>query len=117
MARRGGFPGGMGMPGNMNNMLKQAQRMQRQMEESQKAMETKEFTASAGGGAVSVTITGKREVTKVTIDPEVLDPEEVEDLQDLIMVAMNDVLNQVEEANNDAMSKMTGGMNLGGLTF
>lgn len=116
MAKRGGYPGGM-MPGNMNNMLKQAQRMQRQMEESQKAMETKEFTASAGGGAVSVTITGKREVTKVTIDPEVLDPEEVEDLQDLIMVAMNDVLNQVEEANNDAMSKMTGGMNLGGLTF
>lgn len=116
MAKRGGYPGGM-MPGNMNNMLKQAQRMQRQMEESQKAMETKEFTATAGGGAVSVTITGKREVTNVKIDPEVLDPEDVEDLQDLIMVAMNDVLNQVEEANNDAMSKMTGGMNLGGLTF
>ncbi len=105
------------MPGNMNNMLKQAQRMQRQMEESQKAMETKEFNATAGGGAVSVTITGKREVTSVKINPEVLDPEDVEDLQDLIMVAMNDVLNQVEEANNDAMSKMTGGMNLGGLSF
>lgn len=116
MAKRGGYPGGM-MPGNMNNMLKQAQRMQRQMEESQKAMETKEFNATAGGGAVSVTITGKREVTAVKIDPEVLDPEDVEDLQDLIMVAMNDVLNQVEEANNDAMSKMTGGMNLGGLSF
>ena len=116
MAKRGGYPGGM-MPGNMNNMLKQAQRMQRQMEESQKAMETKEFNATAGGGAVSVTITGKREVTSVKINPEVLDPEDVEDLQDLIMVAMNDVLNQVEEANNDAMSKMTGGMNLGGLTF
>ncbi len=116
MAKRGGYPGGM-MPGNMNNMLKQAQRMQRQMEESQKAMETKEFTATAGGGAVSVTITGKREVTSVIINPEVLDLEDVEDLQDLIMVAMNDVLNQVEEANNDAMSKMTGGMNLGGLSF
>lgn len=116
MAKRGGYPGGM-MPGNMNNMLKQAQRMQRQMEESQKAMETKEFNATAGGGAVSVTITGKREVTSVKINPEVLDPEDVEDLQDLIMVAMNDVLNQVEEANNDAMSKMTGGMNLGGLSF
>ena len=116
MAKRGGYPGGM-MPGNMNNMLKQAQRMQRQMEENQKAMETKEFTATAGGNAVSVTMTGKREVTKVTIDPEVLDPDDVEDLQDLIMVAMNDVLNQVEDANNDAVSKMTGGMNLGGLTF
>lgn len=115
MAKRGGYPGM--MPGNMNNMLKQAQRMQRQMEESQKAMETKEFTATAGGGAVSVTITGKREVTNVKINPEVLDPEDVEDLEDLIMVAMNDVLSQVEQANNDAMSKMTGGMDLSGLTF
>ncbi|MCQ2544094.1 MAG: YbaB/EbfC family nucleoid-associated protein [Lachnospiraceae bacterium] len=116
MAKRGGYPGGM-MPGNMSNMLKQAQRMQRQMEENQREMETREFTATAGGNAISVTITGKREVTKVTIDPEVLDPEDVEELQDLIMVAMNDVLNQVETANNDAMNKMTGGMNLGGLSF
>lgn len=91
--------------------------MQRQMEENQREMETREFTATAGGNAISVTITGKREVTKVTIDPEVLDPEDVEELQDLIMVAMNDVLNQVETANNDAMNKMTGGMNLGGLSF
>ena len=67
MARRGGFPGG-GMPGNMNNLMKQAQRMQRQMEESQKEMETKEFSAKAGGGAVEVTVTGNREVKKVTID-------------------------------------------------
>lgn len=116
MAKRGGYPGGM-MPGNMSNMLKQAQRMQRQMEENQKEMETKEFTATAGGNAISITITGKREVTNVKIDPEVLDPDDVEELQDLIMVAMNDALNQVEAANNDAMSKMTGGMNLGGLSF
>ena len=116
MAKHGGFPGG-GMPGNMSNLMKQAQRMQRQMEENQREMETREFTATAGGNAISVTITGKREVTKVTIDPEVLDPEDVEELQDLIMVAMNDVLNQVETANNDAMNKMTGGMNLGGLSF
>ena len=66
MAKRGGFPGG--MPGNMNNLMKQAQRMQRQMEESQKEMETKEFTAKAGGGAVSVTVTGKKEVKEVIID-------------------------------------------------
>ena len=64
MAKRGGFPG-MGMPGNMNNLMKQAQKMQRQMEENQKALEEKEFTAAAGGGAVEVTISGKREVTKV----------------------------------------------------
>ncbi len=66
MAKRGGFPG-MGMPGNMNNLMKQAQKMQRQMEENQKALEEKEFTAAAGGGAVDVTISGKREVTKVKL--------------------------------------------------
>ena len=77
MAKRGGFPGG-GMPGNMNNLMKQAQRMQRQMEESQKELETKEFTAAAGGGAVEVTVNGKKEVTKVQIDPDAVDPEDVE---------------------------------------
>ena len=116
MAKRGGYPGGM-MPGNMNNLMKQAQRMQRQMEENQKAMETKEFTATAGGNAVSVSMTGKREVTKVKIDPELLDPENVEDLEDLIMVAMNDILSQIENANNEAVNAMTGGMNFGGLNF
>ena len=69
MAKRGGFPGG-GMPGNMSNLMKQAQRMQRQMEESAKELETAEFTATAGGGAVEVTVTGKKEVTKVKLDPE-----------------------------------------------
>ena len=68
MAKHGGFPGG--MPGNMNNLMKQAQRMQRQMEETQKALEEKEYTAKAGGGAVEVTISGKKEVTKVKLSPE-----------------------------------------------
>ena len=81
MAKRGGFPGG--MPGNMNNLMKQAQRMQRQMEEQQAALESKEFTATAGGGVVEVTVTGKREVTKVKIDPEAVDPDDVEMLEDL----------------------------------
>jgi DNA-binding YbaB/EbfC family protein len=87
MAKRGGFPGGMGMPGNMNNLMKQAQRMQRQMEESQKELETKEFTAKAGGGAVEVTVTGKKEVTKVKLSQEVVDPDDVEMLEDLVMAA------------------------------
>ena len=117
MAKRGGFPGGGMMPGNMNNLMKQAQRMQRQMEENQKEMETREFTATAGGNAVSITMNGKREVKNVTINPEVVDPEEVEDLQDLIMVCMNDILSQIEEANNAAVNQMTGGMNFGGLNF
>ena len=98
MAKRGGYPGGMGMPGNMNNLMKQAQRMQRQMEESQKELETKEFTAKAGGGAVEVTVTGAKEVTKVIIDKDAVDPDETEMLQDMIMVAVNDALHQAEEA-------------------
>ena len=115
MAKRGGYPGGMGMPGNMNNLMKQAQRMQRQMEESQKELETKEFTAKAGGGAVEVTVTGAKEVTKVIIDKDAVDPDETEMLQDMIMVAVNDALHQAEEANAAIMGKMTGG--LGGVPF
>ena len=114
MAKRGGFPGG-AMPGNMSNLMKQAQRMQRQMEESQKELETKEFTAKAGGGAVEVTVSGKKEVVKITLAEEVVDPEDIEMLQDLIVAATNEALRQVDEANSAAMSKMTGGM--GGFPF
>ena len=114
MAKRGGFPGG-GIPGNMNNLMKQAQRMQRQMEESQKELETKEFTAKAGGGAVEVTVTGKKEVTKVVIDKDAVDPDETEMLQDMIMAAVNEALRMAEEANAAIMNKMTGG--LGGFPF
>ena len=96
MAKRGGFPGGMGMPGNMNNLMKQAQKMQRQMEESQKALEEKEYTAAAGGGAVEVTVSGKKELTKVKIDPDAVDPDDVEMLEDLIMAAVNQALLQQE---------------------
>ena len=114
MAKRGGFPGGMGMPGNMNNLMKQAQRMQRQMEESQKELETKEFTAKAGGGAVEVTVTGKKEVTKVKLSQEVVDPDDVEMLEDLVMAATNEALRMADEANAELMNKMTGGLSLGG---
>ncbi|MGN0346113.1 MAG: YbaB/EbfC family nucleoid-associated protein [Lachnospiraceae bacterium] len=116
MAKRGGFPGG-GMPGNMNNLMKQAQRMQRQMEESQKELETKEFTAAAGGGAVEVTVTGAKQVVKVVLSEEAVDPEDIETLQDMIVAATNEALKQAEDANNEMMSKMTGGMNLGGFPF
>lgn len=113
MAKRGGFPGGMGMPGNMNNLMKQAQKMQKQMEENQKSLEEKEFTATAGGGAVEVTITGKREVTKVKLAQEVVDPDDIEMLEDLIVAATNEALRKVEEESAAVMSKLTGG--LGGL--
>ena len=116
MAKRGGYPGGMmGMPGNMNNLMKQAQRMQRQMEESQKELETKECTAKAGGGAVEVTVTGKKEITKVKLSQEVVDPDDVEMLEDLVMAAANEALKMAEAANSEMMGKMTGG--LGGLSF
>ena len=111
MARRGGFPGG--MPGNMNNLMKQAQRMQRQMEENKKALEEKEFTASAGGGAVEVVINGKKELKSLTISPDAVDPDDVEMLQDMIIAAVNEALRKAEEASAQSMSRITG--NLGGL--
>ena len=111
MAKRGGFPGG--MPGNMNNLMKQAQKMQRQMEEAQKELEEMELTATAGGGAVEVTVSGKHEVTKVKLAEEVVDPDDIEMLEDLIMAATNEALRKVEDASQQNMSKITGG--LGGL--
>lgn len=113
MAKRGGYPGGM-MPGNMSNLMKQAQKMQRQMEESQKELEEKEFTATAGGGAVEVTVTGKKVVTKVKLDKDAVDPDDVEMLEDLIMAATNEALVKAEEASSAMMSNMTGGLGLGG---
>ena len=114
MAKRGGFPGG-AMPGKMSNLMKQAQRMQRQMEEGQKELETKEFTAAAGGGAVEVTVNGKKELLKVKLSEEVVDPEDIEMLQDLIVAAVNEAMRQADEASSELMGKMTGG--LGGLPF
>ena len=114
MAKRGGYPGGM-MPGNMNNLMKQAQRMQRQMEEGQKELETKEFTASVGGGAVEATVSGKKAVLRVKLTQEVVDPDDIEMLQDLIVAAVNEALKQADEANEALMGKMTGG--LGGFPF
>ena len=103
----------MGMPGNMNNLMKQAQKMQRQAEENQKALEEKEFTAAAGGGAVEVTVSGKKEITKVKLAEEVVDPDDIEMLEDLIMAATNEALRKMEEESAALMSKLTGG--LGGL--
>lgn len=114
MAKRGGFPGG--MPGNMGNLMKQAQKMQKQMEEAQKALEEQEVTAKAGGGAVEVTVSGKREVTKVKLSGEVVDPDDIEMLEDLIMAATNEALRQIEEASQKSMANITGGLG-GGLPF
>lgn len=111
MARRGGFQGG--MPGNMSNLMKQAQKMQKQMEEAQKQLEEMEVTAAAGGGAVEVTVTGKHEVTKVKLAEDVVDPDDIEMLEDLIMAAVNEAMRKVEEASQQSMSRFTGGMGSG----
>jgi len=108
MAKRGGFSGG--MPSNMNNLMKQAQKMQKQMEDATKELENKEVTATAGGGAVSITISGKKEVTSVKIAEEVVDVDDIEMLEDLIVAATNEALRQVEELSSSTMGKITGGL-------
>ncbi|MCR5475318.1 MAG: YbaB/EbfC family nucleoid-associated protein [Lachnospiraceae bacterium] len=115
MAKRGGFPGG-AMPGNMANLMKQAQKMQRQMEENQKELEEKEFTAKAGGGAVEITVSGKKEIKKVLLSEEAVDPDDIETLQDLIMAAANEALRQVDEESSQSMGKLAGGLG-GGFPF
>ena len=87
--------------------------MQRQMEEQQKELETKEFTATAGGGAVEVKVSGKKQLLSVKLDEEVVDPDDVEMLQDLVLSAVNEAMRMAEEATNSEVSKLTGGMGLG----
>ena len=96
--------------GNMNNMMKQMQKMQKKMMKAQEELHEMTFEASAGGGMVKVTANGKKEITDVVIDEEVVDPDDVEMLQDLIIAATNDVLNQVDEKTNDTMGQFTKGM-------
>lgn len=110
---KGGFPGMGG--GNMNNLIKQAQKFQKQMEDMQKELENKEFTATVGGGAVTATVDGKKIITDIKIKPEVVDPDDVEMLQDLILSACNEALKKAEEETSGEMKKLTGGMNLPGM--
>jgi len=104
-----------GFPGNMNNMLKQVQKMQKEMERVQAEIEAMEVESSAGGGAVTVKVNGKRELLGITIQPDVVDPEDVEMLQDLIVAAVNEAMRKAEEMASKEMSKVTGGMNLPGI--
>ena len=106
--------GGMG-GGNMQNMIRQAQKMQADMLKAQEELESKSYEAAAGGGVVKAVVSGKKEVTSVTIDPEAVDPDDVEMLQDLIVAAVNEALRKANDDANTQMSKLTGGMNLGGM--
>lgn len=109
---RGGFPGMGGM--NMNNLVKQAQKMQKQMEETQAALAEQVIETTSGGGAVKISITGKKEIKEIKINPDVVDPDDVEMLEDLILSAVNEALRQADEMANGAMSRIAGG-SLGGM--
>ena len=111
---RGGFPG-MGMGGNMQQLARQAQKLQKQMTEVQEALDAREYEATAGGGMVTAKINGKKELLALTIKPEAVDPDDVEMLQDMIMAAVNEAMRTASETSEREMSKLTGGMNLGGL--
>ncbi len=113
MAKRSGGFGG-GMPGNMGNLMKQAQKMQRQMEEQQKELEEKEFSSQVGGGAVKLVMNGKREILSLSLDPDAVDPEDVETLQDMIIAAFRETLKQIDEQQASQMSSLAGGLG-GGL--
>ena len=106
---RGGYGGGM----NQMQMMKQAQKMQQDIMKMQEELEQAVYTATAGGGAVSATVSGKREVTALAIDPDAVDPEDVEMLQDMIIAAVNEALHKAEDAASQNMSRLTGGLNLG----
>lgn len=112
---RGNFGGLGGM--NMNNLMKQAQKMQKQMEEAQSELENKELTVTSGGGAIEVVITGKKQIKQIKILPDVVDPEDIETLEDLILTAMNEAIRQAEDAATNHLGKITGGMNIPGGLF
>ncbi len=111
---KGGFRGGMG--GGMNmNMIKQAQKMQQDMLKMQEELEAKEYEATAGGGMVTARVNGKHEVVSVVINPEAVDPEDVEMLQDMVVAAVNEAMRKADAETQQNMAKLTGGLNLGGL--
>lgn len=111
---RGGFPG-MGMGGNMQQLARQAQKLQQQMTKMQEELDAREFEASAGGGVVTAKVNGKRELLSLTIKPEAVDPDDVEMLQDTVLAAVNEAMREAAETCEREMGKLTGGMNIPGL--
>ena len=113
---KGNFRGGQMGGGGMNmNMIKQAQKMQADMLKMQEELEVKQYEAAAGGGVVKAVVNGKHEVVSLTIDPEAVDPEDVEMLQDMVVAAVNEAMRKAEADQSANMAKLTGGLNLGGL--
>jgi len=113
---KGNFRGGLGMGGGMNmNMMRQAQKMQQDMVKMQEELENAEYSATAGGGVVTAVVSGKRELVSLAIEPDAVDPDDVEMLQDLIIAAVNEAMRKAEASASEGMAKLTGGLNLGGL--
>ena len=113
---KGGYRGGMPMGGrNQMQMMKQAQKMQQDLLKMQQEMEEKQYEATAGGGVITAVVSGKRELVRVTIDPEAVDPDDVEMLQDMVVAAVNEAMRKAEAEASQNMSRLTGGLNLGGL--
>lgn len=116
MGKYKGFSGsGMNTNKNMNSVIKQAQKMQEEMERVQEELEDKTVEATSGGGAVSVVVSGKKEVISLKISPDAVDPDDVETLEDLVMVAVNDAIKKADEMMAEGMSAVTGGLNIPGL--
>lgn len=107
-----GYGGG---PQNMNAMIRQAQKMQEQMEQLKEELDAKEYEVQAGGGAVTVKINGKKEILSIGMAPEIVDPDDIETLSDTLVAALNEAIRTVEKTNEEAMSKVTGGMNIPGV--
>lgn len=112
---RKGFTGGAGMMQQQAQMQQKLMKMQQEMAKAQEKVESRQFTASVGGGAVSAVANGKKELVSLTIKPEVVDAEDVEMLQDLVISAVNEALRQADEAMNASMNSLTGGLNIPGL--
>ena len=107
MSKRGGFPGGMGGFGgmNINNLMKEAKKMQAEMQKSQEELAIKEFDATAGGGAISVKVSGEKVIKEIKIKPDVVDPDDVEMLEDLILTCVNEALRKVDSAQSEELGK------------
>lgn len=114
MAKRGGFPGGGGM-GNMGAMMKQVQKMQAELAKAQDEIKDMEYEATAGGGMVKVVATGDMAIKSIVIDPEAVDPEDVDMLQDMVLAAVNEALRGMSEVSAQRLNSVTGGMNIPGL--
>ena len=110
-----GFKGGMPQGLNMNHLMKQAQKMQQQMEKTQEDLEEKTFEVSSGGGAVKIVVNGKKQIKSISISPEVVDPDDVEMLEDLILTAVNESIRQADDYVTSEMTKITGGTGFPGL--